>query len=77
MHKLNNGTIMKKLAVCLIIIYLANLFAADKTHGLAIYGPQDLKYKENEPYEHANVNAPKGGTVYLSAQGTFTTHVLK
>ena len=64
---------MKRLIILLVLFQFSYLISADKTYGLAIYGPKDLKYKENEPYEHANVNAPKGGTIFLSKLGDFTT----
>ncbi len=41
----------------------------EKSHGLALYGPQDLKYKPGQPYRYANPKAPKGGMLRLSGYG--------
>jgi microcin C transport system substrate-binding protein len=41
-------------------------------HGLSLYGPQDLKYKSGQHYDHVNPNAPKGGNLVLSDFGAFT-----
>ncbi|MBC8337267.1 MAG: ABC transporter substrate-binding protein [Alphaproteobacteria bacterium] len=44
--------------------------AADKSHGIAMHG--DLKYPAGFKHlDYVNPNAPKGGTVRLSATGTF------
>lgn len=45
---------------------------AEPSHGLALYGPGDLKYGPNEPYAFANPDAPKGGVLRLSTVGAFT-----
>jgi len=45
---------------------------AQPQHGLSLYGPEGLKYKESEPYEYANPRAPKGGHLVLSSFGAFT-----
>ncbi|MFC1477912.1 extracellular solute-binding protein [Candidatus Margulisiibacteriota bacterium] len=56
-----------------ILLYAIPLWSAEKpAHGLALYGPQDLKYRKGQPYKHANVRAPKGGTLTLSSLGSFT-----
>jgi len=61
------------LQVPLLFIYLfANSYAGEMSHGLSLYGPQDLKYKPGESYEYANPNAPKGGQLILSSFGGFT-----
>ncbi|MHC4884743.1 MAG: extracellular solute-binding protein [Planctomycetota bacterium] len=44
----------------------------EASHGLALYSQADLKYGPNEPYAHANPNAPKGGTLNLGTLGAFT-----
>lgn len=59
------------------LFYLALLssllcIAEEPLHGLAIYGPTDLKYGPDDPYAHANVDAPKGGLLRMSALGAFT-----
>lgn len=41
-------------------------------HGISLYGPSGLKYGPGEPYVHANVDAPKGGTLQLPSMGAFT-----
>ena len=38
-------------------------------HGIAMHG--DLKYGPDQPFEYVNTEAPKGGTLRLSAIGTF------
>jgi microcin C transport system substrate-binding protein len=64
---------MKKI---FILIFGLTLFAqpviATPQHGLSLYGPQDLKYKSGQNYDHANPNAPKGGNLVLSDFGAFT-----
>ena len=50
----------------------SSVFAGKASHGLSLYGPQDLKYKPGEPYRYGNPNAPKGGHLVLSAFGAFT-----
>ncbi len=44
--------------------------AVENSHGLAMHG--DLKYAKGfKNFDYVNPNAPKGGTVRLSATGTF------
>ncbi len=62
-----------KLFTVLILIMHAWAVSAEKrSHGVSLYGSQDLKYKENEPYAFANPKAPKGGMLRLSTIGEFT-----
>jgi len=45
---------------------------AEPLHGLSLYGPEGLKYKPGQAYDHANPQAPKGGHLVLSQFGAFT-----
>ncbi|HAR65173.1 MAG TPA: ABC transporter substrate-binding protein [Lentisphaeria bacterium] len=56
------------------VLLVLPLFAAPpvSSHGLAIYGPEDLKYGLDQHYAHANPDAPKGGTLRMSTLGAFT-----
>ena len=69
---------MKKYFLLLILllgfpsIYTPPSFAEKASHGLSLYGPQDLKYKPGEPYRYGNPKAPKGGHLVLNALGAFT-----
>lgn len=56
----------------LILGLLRPLPAGEPRHGISLYGPQDLKYKPGQCYEHANPQAPKGGTLKLFILGSFT-----
>lgn len=47
-------------------------FAGKPSHGLSLYGPQDLQYQPGQPYRYANPKAPKGGHLVLSSFGAFT-----
>ena len=47
-------------------------FAEKASHGLSLYGPQDLKYKPGEPYHYGNPKAPKGGHLTLNTMQAFT-----
>src|SRR5262249_57469205 len=67
---------MRTLAFVLALIVAAavpawpGLAAALGTHGLSIHG--DLKYPADfKHFAYVNPNAPKGGSVTLSAIGTF------
>ncbi len=54
---------------CFISVSKADL-ATVKSHALSLYG--DLKYEADfENFDYVDVNAPKGGVLRLSAQGTF------
>ncbi len=54
------------------MVFLVQIVNAMPTHGLSIYGPEELKYGSAEPYEYANPKAPKGGRLVLSDFGAFT-----
>lgn len=43
--------------------------AGEGLHGIALYGPQDLRYSPDEPYRYSNPQAPKGGMLRLSSFG--------
>ncbi len=51
---------------------LAVARAADPTYAISLYGPEGIKYREGQPYAHANPAAPKGGTLTLAHDGAFT-----
>ncbi len=65
-------TLFLSLLAALSLLIVSSGFAGKTSHGLSLYGPQDLKYKPGEPYDYANPNAPKGGHLVLSAFGAFT-----
>ncbi len=60
------------LGILIAILLWGATTHAEPSHGLALYGPDDLKYGPDEPYAFANPDAPKGGTVRLSTVGAFT-----
>jgi microcin C transport system substrate-binding protein len=69
---------MLRIALPILAIAFATLAAPDAdaasagepSHGLALYG--DLKYQSGfTHYDYADPDAPKGGTLSLSAEGTF------
>jgi ABC-type oligopeptide transport system substrate-binding subunit len=45
--------------------------AGEKVHGVSIFGPESLKFAENEPFPYLNPKAPKGGT-FKTNGGYFT-----
>ncbi len=55
-----------------VLLYPPFAFGGKTSHGLSLYGPQDLKYKPGEPYRYGNPKAPKGGHLVLNVLGTFT-----
>ena len=64
---------MKKILTIVGALTLTSLgVASERSHGLSLYTNSDLKYKEGQPYDHANPNAPKGGRVKLASFGAFT-----
>lgn len=64
---------MIKVVICLILFLCISVAAGSgKSHGLALYGKESLKYKEGEPYDFTNPHAPKGGTLNFSRMGSFT-----
>ena len=57
-----------------VLLFLLAFFCAAPTawaaHGITLYG--DLKYKPGfTQFDYVNVDAPKGGTLKLSATATF------
>ena len=54
------------------LLFFAHQVMAAPHHGLSLYGPQGLKYKQGEPYIYANPEAPKGGNLTLADFGAFT-----
>jgi microcin C transport system substrate-binding protein len=69
---MKNHLLVVGLVATLIISTPFSGLAAKASHGLSLYGPQDLKYKPGEPYRYGNPKAPKGGYLTLSAFGAFT-----
>jgi microcin C transport system substrate-binding protein len=70
---LSKMTLPKRLLILPLLILLNAVPAlAEPQHGLSLYGPEELKYKADEPYEYANPKAPKGGHLVLSDFGAFT-----
>lgn len=55
-----------------VLLYAPSAGAEKASHGLSLYGPQDLKYKPGEPYRYGNPKAPKGGHLVLNVLGIFT-----
>jgi microcin C transport system substrate-binding protein len=62
----------KKILSTLFLLLLTQQAWGIPQHGLSLYGPEDLKYKSGQHYDHANPNAPKGGNLVLSDFGAFT-----
>ncbi len=60
------------LTILLSNCFISNVQAGPPSHGLSLYGPENLKYKPNQPYEFSNPDAPKGGQLVLSDFGAFT-----
>ena len=56
----------------LTLLMASSVPAGQPSHGLSLYGPQDLKYQPGEPYRYANPKAPKGGLLTLNTLGAFT-----
>ncbi len=55
-----------------VLLYAPSVLAEKTSHGLSLYGPQDLKYQPGQTYDYGNPNAPKGGYLTLSVFGSFT-----
>ena len=53
-------------------IFFAISISANSLHGLSLYGPKNLKYKIDQPYEYSNPDAIKGGHLVLADFGAFT-----
>jgi len=45
--------------------------AGEKMHGVSIFGPESLKYAEDEAFAYLDPDAPKGGT-FRTDGGYFT-----
>jgi microcin C transport system substrate-binding protein len=60
------------LLAALTLFTVSSAFAEKASHGLSLYGSQDLKYKTGEHYRYGNPNAPKGGHLVLSTIGAYT-----
>ncbi len=58
--------------ISLILILSGSPVLAEAQHGLSLYGPNGLKYKDSDSFVYANPKAPKGGHVVLSDFGAFT-----
>ena len=64
--------LFRVLLLGLVLLFAPSAFAEKTSHGLSLYGSQDLKYKSGQTYLFGNPNAPKGGRLVLSAYGAFT-----
>lgn len=53
-------------------LLLPAMLPAEPSHGLALYGPQDLKYGPDEAFDCANPDAPKGGSLRMPSFGSYT-----
>jgi microcin C transport system substrate-binding protein len=56
-----------------LLLASAGSYAATPTHGVSVYGPENLKLGPDEPFSYANPDAPKGGHLNLRSFGNFTT----
>ena len=67
---------LKVLIYLLIPLFYSIFFtisiSANSLHGLSLYGPKNLKYKIDQPYEYSNPDAIKGGHLVLADFGAFT-----
>lgn len=73
LKELENHKLMKKILTILSSVAVTSIgFAVEKSHGLSLYTNADLKYKAGQAFDHANPDAPKGGTVRLASFGAFT-----
>ncbi|MDT8390791.1 MAG: extracellular solute-binding protein [Lentisphaeria bacterium] len=54
------------------LFFLASPAMCDPAHGLGLYGPDDLKLAEDDPFPYVNPAAPKGGTLVMQSDN-FTT----
>ena len=61
------------LCVCLAAAWVpgGSVQAGEKVHGVSVFGPKSLVYKEGEGFRYLNPNAPIGGTLHLPG-GYFT-----
>ena len=60
------------LNITVVLLLFTHQVLAGPHHGLSLYGPQGLKYKQGEPYIYSNPKAPKGGNLTLADFGAFT-----
>jgi ABC-type oligopeptide transport system substrate-binding subunit len=56
---------MKAWIIATTLCLCAISSAAEKAHGVSIFGPKSLKYKEGEPFAYLNPNAPIAGRLKL------------
>ena len=56
----------------IVMLFSSTGLAEKASHGLSLYGSQDLKYQPGQTYSYANPKAPKGGHLVLSNFGAFT-----
>lgn len=59
------------IGVMSIFALCCNIQASEKVHGVSIFGPESLKYKEGEPFNYLKPDAPIAGTLRI-ATDTFT-----
>lgn len=60
-----------KFFIFTLILSQISLNSSEKSHGISIFGPKTLKYKEGEPFEYLNPDAPITGTLKMAC-GAFT-----
>ena len=61
------------LCVCLAAAWLpgGSVQAGEKSHGISVFGPKSLAYKEGEGFKYLNPDAPIAGTMHMPG-GYFT-----
>jgi len=64
--------ISRFLTACLLFVLAFSLClgsrAGEKVHGTSVFGPSSLKYREGEPFEYLNPQAPIAGTLRLPGE---------
>lgn len=65
-------TNFKIFLVALVLALPVWTASAEPSHGLALYGPEDVKYGPNEPFGCAHPDAPKGGILRMPWVGAYT-----
>ena len=54
--------------LCLVAGLHSGAHAGEKVHGVSVFGPSALKYKEGEPFEYLDPKAPIAGTLRLPGE---------
>lgn len=58
-----------KIAALAVSIYSVH---AEPSHGVSVYGIQNIKLKKEDPFPYVNPSAPKGGTLHLGYPAAFS-----